>query len=106
MSIKLLDKVICHAGDIDAGRFAGLTGTVDGFARLSAYHAREAYVRFADGKSGWFWERDLTVVEDEAPARVIVPACWPFSGTNFEVWRGDRCVLSTNDRDEAYAAAK
>lgn len=62
MTIELFDRVTCNEGDIDAKRFKGETGTVDGFARLSAYHAREAYVRFADGKSGWFWERDLTPV--------------------------------------------
>lgn len=33
--------------------------------------------------------------------RIIVPACWPYSGTNFEVWEGDKCILRTNDKAEA-----
>ena len=55
------DTVRCLAGDIDKKRGAGLTGRVTGFASLSSYHAREAFVAF-DSKpedSGWFWVRDL-----------------------------------------------
>lgn len=57
------DMVRCLAGDIDKQRGAGTTGRVTGFARLSSYHAREAFVSFADSPqdSGWFWVRDLEV---------------------------------------------
>ena len=38
--------------------------------------------------------------------RVIIPACWPHSGTHFEVWESDRCLLRTNDKIKAEAKAE
>lgn len=62
------DRVTCFAGCIDRGIGNGETGTLTGFARLSAYHPREAMVRFDDGRSGWFWVRDLTAARTMAEA--------------------------------------
>lgn len=60
-AIQKGDTVCCLAGDIDKNRGAGLIGRVNGFARLSSRHGREAFVVF-DGNpkdNGWFWVRDL-----------------------------------------------
>lgn len=42
----------------------GLTGVIDGFARFSKYHGREAFLIFADQPklNGWFWVIDLEAV--------------------------------------------
>lgn len=48
-------KVKTLQGDIDRNRHSGATGVVQGFARLSSYHAREVYVQFSDGRGAWFW---------------------------------------------------
>jgi hypothetical protein len=37
--------------------------------------------------------------------RIVIPACWPFSGSNYEVWEGNKCVLCTNSLAEAEAKA-
>lgn len=61
------DIVTCNEASIDNRNFGeGLVGKVTGFATFSSYHPREAMVRFEDGKSEWFWERSLTVVEPAA----------------------------------------
>ena len=52
-------KVRCKAASIDRRIGDGETGTIGGFARFSPYHAREAMVHFSDGRSDWFWLRDL-----------------------------------------------
>lgn len=57
-------KVRCNAASIDRRIGKGEQGTVGGFARLSSYHPREAMVHFPDGRSDWFWVRDLTEEED------------------------------------------
>lgn len=57
--VNLGDHVRCLAGDIDRNEGKDCNGVVVGFARFSPYHSREAYVRFSDGSSGWFWQRDL-----------------------------------------------
>lgn len=57
------DRVKCLCGDIDRNQHKGNIGTVEGFARFSQYHAREAYVKFDNGfQSGWFWATDLEIV--------------------------------------------
>ncbi len=53
------DKVRLIENAIDAPVGDGETGVITGFARLSAYHPREAMVRLESGKSGWFWLRAL-----------------------------------------------
>lgn len=69
MAIKIGDTVTCSEASIDTPGFGkGLVGKVTGFARLSSYHSREAMVRFGDGNSEWFWERDLLPSEAEAVA--------------------------------------
>lgn len=55
-------RVQCFRGSIDERAHNGSTGIVTGFARFSSYHAREAIVRFDDGKSEWFWVRDLKAI--------------------------------------------
>lgn len=57
------DTVLCMANGIDSARGNGAEGTIEGFARFSPYHPREAHVRLADGSTMWFWIGDL------APAR-------------------------------------
>lgn len=53
-------RVKCMAGDIDKRHGEGKAGVVDGFARFSKYHPREAHVSFDDGTGGgWFWLCDL-----------------------------------------------
>jgi hypothetical protein len=54
-SIKEGDKVRCLKGDIDHNKHKGKTGVINGFARFSAYHSREAHVKFTDGSSAYFW---------------------------------------------------
>lgn len=51
--------VRCAARSIDLQIGEGEIGVVSGFARLSSYHPREAMVRFSNGRSDWFWVRDL-----------------------------------------------
>lgn len=61
------DKVLCKRGNIDKNVGAGLVGTAEGFARFSAYHGREVFVRFGakhwEGNphpaDGWFWLIDV-----------------------------------------------
>lgn len=62
------DKVRCKRGNIDKNAGEGLVGTVEGFARFSKYHGREAMVRFGDRlechpANGWFWLADLEPVQ-------------------------------------------
>lgn len=65
------DKVICKRGNIDKNVGEGLSGTVGGFARLSSYHAREAFVSFGETRldphpaNGWFWLSDLAPANTE-----------------------------------------
>ena len=63
VAIKEGDTVRCTSGSIDKGAGKGAIGRVTGFARLSAYHAREAFIQFDDQpeNNGWFWVRDLEV---------------------------------------------
>ena len=61
MNIEHGTKVRCVRGNIDQGAHVGEIGVVDGFARLSSYHPREAAVKSEDGRYlGWFWVSDLT----------------------------------------------
>lgn len=61
--MEINDTVKCNDTSIDNPSFGkGLIGKVTGFARFSSYHPREAMVRFEDGKSEWFWERDLAPI--------------------------------------------
>lgn len=63
MTINIDDTVKCSADCIDTPSYGnGLVGKVTGFARFSSYHSREAMVQFEDGRSHWFWERDLAPV--------------------------------------------
>jgi len=56
--------VVCVRGCIDPPHSRrGETGKIEGFARFSSYHAREAMVGFPDGTSAWFWVRDLEPVQ-------------------------------------------
>ena len=67
------DKVLCKRGNIDKNAGAGLVGIIEGFARFSAHHGREAFVRFGprawEGApheaDGWFWLSDLDPVATE-----------------------------------------
>lgn len=59
-------SVICLRPSIDQKLGQGEVGVVQGFARLSSYHSREAFVAFADGKSGWFWVHDLIAADGRA----------------------------------------
>ena len=38
--------------------------------------------------------------------RILEASCWPYSGKRYEVWDGKRCVLTTNDLDEAHETAQ
>ncbi len=53
--------VRCLHGSIDKNLGAGQTGRIEGFARFSQYHAREAFIVFDDmpNQNGWFWIADL-----------------------------------------------
>lgn len=51
--------VRCLRPSIDQRIGQNEIGVVKGFARFSAYHAREALVGLPDGQNGWFWLRDL-----------------------------------------------
>ena len=33
--------------------------------------------------------------------RVLISACWPYSGRKYEVWERGRCVHRTDDLNEA-----
>ncbi len=60
--LKPGDKVVCLYGSIDRNKHKGETGVVSDFARFSAYHSREASVKFEDGSCEWFWVSSLEKV--------------------------------------------
>lgn len=33
---------------------------------------------------------------------VIIQPCWPYSGKKYEVWHLGKCVLSTDNLEQAY----
>lgn len=67
--IRQGDRVRCLRGNIDKNIGEGLIGIVEGFSRFSAYHGREAFVRFDDVEvdglrtsnpaNGWFWVNNV-----------------------------------------------
>jgi hypothetical protein len=64
--MEIGNQVRTLAGSIDERRWQGHTGRIQGFARLSSYHPREAFVTGeTDGVpwGGYFWVCDLAVEE-------------------------------------------
>lgn len=61
------DLVICNESSIDQARTGfsgkGEEGIIIGFARFSSYHPPEVSIRFEDGKTAWFWESSVQIVE-------------------------------------------
>jgi hypothetical protein len=33
--------------------------------------------------------------------RVLIASCWPYSGKKYEVWERNKCVLRTDDAEDA-----